>query len=97
LFSSLEKSFHLFIYADVVAHASITDLATPQAIPQFVGDYRILQYLDLYVVVGNVTEGLSSDGSDDQLSNSSHSALGSTSGSHSHRDCSESSAFDFAD
>jgi hypothetical protein len=28
LFSSPEKSFHLPIYADAMAHASITDLAT---------------------------------------------------------------------
>jgi hypothetical protein len=28
LFSSLEKSFHLPIYADAMAHASIIDLAT---------------------------------------------------------------------
>jgi hypothetical protein len=66
-----------------MAHASITDLATPKATPQFVEDHRILQYFDLSVVEGDVTEGLSSNSGDDQLSNSSHSASGSTSGSHS--------------
>jgi hypothetical protein len=63
----------------------------------FIGDHRILQYLDLFAVVGDVTEELSSDGGNDQLSNSSHSASGSTSSSHSPRDCSESSASDFVD
>jgi hypothetical protein len=94
--SSPEKSFHLPIYADAMAHAFITDLAIPNAIPQFVGDHMVLQYLDSSAVVDDVTEELSSDGGDDQLSNSSHSASCSTSGSHSHRDCSESSASDFA-
>jgi hypothetical protein len=97
LFSSPEKSFHLPIYAEAMAHAFITDLATPMASPQFAGDLRVLEYLDLSTVVGEVSEKLSSDASDDQLSYCSHSTLDSTSGSHSHRDCSESSASDFAD
>jgi hypothetical protein len=80
LFSSPKKSFHLPNYANAMAHASITDLATgtPNAIPRFVGDHRILQYLDLSAVEGDVVEGLSGD---DQLSSSSHSTLGSTSSS----------------
>jgi hypothetical protein len=45
LFSSPKKSFHLPIYAEAMAHAFITDLATPKASPQFVGDLRILEYL----------------------------------------------------
>jgi hypothetical protein len=55
-----------------------------------------MQYLDLSIVKGNVVEGLTLDGGDDQLSSSSHSASGSTSSSHSDRNCSESSASDFA-
>jgi hypothetical protein len=86
LFLSPEKSFNLLIYADAMAHAFIMDLATPKATPQFIGDYRVLQYLDLSAVVADVYEELSSNGGDDQLSNSSHSTSGSTSGSHSHRD-----------
>jgi hypothetical protein len=97
LFSSPEKSFHLPIYADAMAHAFIMDLATPKATPQFVGDHRILQYLDLSAIVGDVTEELSSNGGDDQLSNSSHSASSGTFASHSHSDCSESSASDIVD
>jgi hypothetical protein len=62
-----------------------------------VGDHRILKYLDLSAIVDDVTKGLSSDGGDDQLSSSFHSTSGSTFGSHSHRDCSESSASNFAD
>jgi hypothetical protein len=81
------------IYADAMAH----DLATPKAPPQFVGDHRILQYLDLSAIVGDVTEELSSNGGDDQLSNSSHSASSGTFASHSHSDCSESSASDIVD
>jgi hypothetical protein len=75
-----------------MAHTSITNLATPEATPQFVGDHRVLQYLDLSIV-----EGLSSNGGHDQLSNSSHSTSSSTSSSHSYRNCSESSASNFAD
>jgi hypothetical protein len=97
LFSNPKKSFHLPIHAEAMAHAFITDLATPKAFPQFAGDLRILEYLNLFAIVGEVSEELSSDASNDQLSYSSHSALGSTSGSHLHRDCSESSASDFAD
>jgi hypothetical protein len=52
-----------------------------------------LQYL--FAVEGDVAEGLSSDGDDDQLFKSSHSASGSTSSSHSDKNCSESSASDF--
>jgi hypothetical protein len=76
LFFSLEKSFNLPIYTDAMAHAFIADLATPKAILQFVGHYRILQYLDLSAVVADVSEELSLDGGDDQLSNSSHSTSG---------------------
>jgi hypothetical protein len=46
--------------------------------------------------VADVTEELSSDGGDDHLSNSSHSASSSTSGSHSDMDCNKNSASDFA-
>ena len=56
-----------------------------------------MEYLDLFVVVGEVSKELSLDASDDQLSYSSHLASGSTSGSHSHRDCSENSASNFVD
>jgi hypothetical protein len=80
-----------------MAHAFITDLATPMASPQFAGDLRVLEYLDLSAIVGEVSKELSSDASIDQLSYSSHSASVSTSGSHSHRDCNESSGSDFAD
>jgi hypothetical protein len=86
LFSSPKKSFHLPIYADAMAHAFITNLATPKASPQFVGDLRILEYLYLSAIVGEVFEELNSNASDDQLSYSSHSASGSTSRSHSHKD-----------
>jgi hypothetical protein len=48
-------------------------------------------------IVGDVTEELSSNGGDDQLSNSSHSASSGTFASHSHSDCSESSASDIVD
>jgi hypothetical protein len=97
LFSSPEKSFHLPIYANAMVHVFITDLATPKATPQFIGDHRILQYLDLSAIVGDVTKELSLDGGDDQLSNSSHSASCSIFGSHSYKDCNESSASNFAD
>jgi hypothetical protein len=50
-----------------MAHASIADLATPKITPCFQGDHRILQYLDLTTVEGDVVEGLSSDRGDDQL------------------------------
>jgi hypothetical protein len=55
------------IYANAMAHASIADLATPKITPCFQGDHRILQYLDLTTVEGDVVEGLSSDRGDDQL------------------------------
>jgi hypothetical protein len=97
LSSSPKKSFHLPIYANAMAHASITNLATPQATPRFIGDHRILQYLDLSTIEDDVVEGLTSDGGDDRLSSSFHSTSGSTSSSHSDCICSESSASDFAD
>ena len=55
-----------------------------------------MQYLDLFVVKGDVAEGLTLDAGDDQLSSSSHLASHSTSSSHSNRNYSESSASDFA-
>ena len=76
-----------------MAHASITNLATPR----FVGDHRILQYLDLYAVEGDVAKGLSSNGGNDQLYSSSQLALGRISSSHSDRNFNESSASDFVD
>jgi hypothetical protein len=93
LFSSPKKSFHLPIYANAMAHASIIDLATLW----FVGDHRILQYLDLSAIEGDVAEGLSSNGGNDQLCSSSQLALGRIFSSHSDRNYNESSASDFAD
>jgi hypothetical protein len=87
LFSSPKKSFHLPIYANAMAHASITNLATPKATPQFVGDQRILQYLDLSAFDSHVVKGLNSNGGDDQLSSSSHLASSSTNSSPSNRNC----------
>jgi hypothetical protein len=51
LFSSLEKFFHTPIYADAMEHASITNLATLEATPLFLGYHRILQYLDFQLKV----------------------------------------------
>jgi hypothetical protein len=79
-----------------MAYASITDLATPKFVPWFLGDHRVLQNFDLSIVEGDVVEGLCSDCGDDQLSNSSHLTSGSTSSSHSHRNCNETNAYDFA-
>jgi hypothetical protein len=80
-----------------VAHASITTLATLEAAPGFVGDHRILQYLDLSAVEGDFAEGLSLDGDDDQFSNSSHLASSDTSSFHLDIICSENSASNFVD
>jgi hypothetical protein len=81
LFFNPEKSFHLPIYAYAMAHISINNLATLGATPWFVEDHRILQYLNLSTIEGDVVERFDSNGSNDQLSSSSHSASGCTSSS----------------
>jgi hypothetical protein len=84
------------IYVGAMAHASIIDWTTLEATPRFIGDHSILQCFDLYAVEDDVAKGLSSYGGNDQLSSSSHLALGCTSSFHLGRNCSESSTFDFA-